>query len=82
MILFHQLDVVETQCLGSGRVLGRHNYRAPGSSLVQDVKQAVKAVDVVYDTVGGLDLARNSLKLLKFGGRCGVVSIPCDIVVR
>ena len=73
MTFLHQLDVVETQCLGAGRVLGRHNYRAPGSSLVQDVKQAVKAVDVVYDTVGGLDLARNSLKLLKFGGRCGTV---------
>jgi len=64
----HKLDVVEAQCLGAGKVVGRHNYRAEGSSLVADVKNAVKSVDLVYDTVGGLDLARNSLKVLKFGG--------------
>ena len=63
-----KLDVVEAQCLGTGRVVGRHNYRAEGANLVADVKNAVKSVDLVYDTVGGLDLARNSLKVLKFGG--------------
>ena len=63
-----KLDVVEAQCLGTGRVIGRHNYRAEGANLVADVKNAVKSVDLVYDTVGGLDLARNSLKVLKFGG--------------
>ena len=63
-----KLDVVERQCLGTGKVIGRHNYRAEGANLVGDVKNAVKAVDLVYDTVGGLELARNSLKVLKFGG--------------
>ena len=64
----YKLDVVEAQCLGPGKVVGRHNYMAEGSNLVADVKNAVKSVDLVYDTVGGLQLARNSLKVLKFGG--------------
>merc|ERR1719445_2754833 len=64
----YKLDVVESQCLGPGKVVGRHNYSLEGSNLVADVKNAVKSVDLVYDTVGGLQLARNSLKVLKFGG--------------
>jgi len=67
-----KLDVVEKQCLGRGQVIGRHNYNSD-SSLVKDVKSAVKAVDLVYDTVGGLELGRNSLKVLKFGGRYCIV---------
>jgi len=67
-----KLDVVEKQCLGTGQVIGRHNYNSD-SSLVKDVKSAVKAVDLVYDTVGGLELGRNSLKVLKFGGRYCIV---------
>jgi len=68
-----KLDVVAKQCLGEGRVIGRHNYRNESASLVKDVKNATKSVEVVYDTVGGLDLARNSLKVLKFGGRYCIV---------
>ena len=68
-----KLDVVQTQCWGDGKVIGRHNYRNESSSLVKDVKNATKSVDVVYDTVGGLDLARNSLKVMKFGGRYCIV---------
>ena len=68
-----KLDVVTQQCLGEGRVVGRHNYREEGANMVADIKNAVKAVDVVYDTVGGLALARNSLKVLKFGGRYCIV---------
>jgi len=67
-----KLDVVEKQCLGEGKVIGRHNYNSD-SNLVKDVKDAVKAVDVVYDTVGGLELGKNSLRVLKFGGRYCIV---------
>ena len=35
-----KLDVVESQCLGEGRVLGRHNYRSDGANLVADVKES------------------------------------------
>jgi len=68
----HKLDVVEKQCLGEGKVIGRHNYNSE-SSLVKDVKEVVKAVDVVYDTVGGLELGKNSLRVMKFGGRYCIV---------
>ena len=67
-----KLDVVEKQCLGKGKVIGRHNYNSD-SNLVKDVKSAVKAVDIVYDTVGGLELGKNSLRVLKFGGRYCIV---------
>jgi len=67
-----KLDVVEKQCLGEGKVIGRHNYNSE-SSLVKDVKAVVKGVDLVYDTVGGLELGKNSLKVLKFGGRYCIV---------
>ena len=61
-----KLDTVEqVGARGEGRVLGRHNYRLEGANMVQDIKNAVKAVDVVYDTVGGLQLARNSLKVIE-----------------
>jgi len=68
----YKLDVVEKQCLGEGKVIGRHNYNSE-SSLVKDVKEVVKAVDVVYDTVGGLELGKNSLRVMKFGGRYCIV---------
>jgi len=68
----HKLDVVEKQCLGVGKVIGRHNYNSE-ASLVKDVKAVVKGVDLVYDTVGGLELGKNSLKVLKFGGRYCIV---------
>jgi len=67
-----KLDVVEKQCLGKGEVIGRHNYNSD-SNLVKDVKSVAKNVDVVYDTVGGLELGKNSLKVLKFGGRYCIV---------
>jgi len=68
----HKLNVVEKQCLGEGKIIGRHNYNSE-SSLVKDVKEVVKAVDVVYDTVGGLELGKNSLRVMKFGGRYCIV---------
>ena len=68
-----KLDVVEQQTRGPGRVIGRHNYNSAGANLVGDVKAAVKSVDLVYDTVGGLELGKNSLRVLKFNGRYCIV---------
>jgi len=67
-----KLEVVRDQALGEGRVVAVHNYNS-GSSLTQAVKAVTKGVDLVYDTVGGIQLGRDSLKCLKFGGRYCVV---------
>lgn len=70
-----KLEVVRQQALGQGRVLAAHNYRtATQGDLARMVKGlGGRGVDLVYDTVGGLQLGRESLKCLKFGGRYCIV---------
>ncbi|XP_023340645.1 quinone oxidoreductase [Eurytemora carolleeae] len=68
-----KLDLVEQQCYGTGRVVGKFNYNEE-IRLDKYIKSlGFKGVDLVYDTVGGTQLARDSLKSIRFGGRYCVI---------
>jgi len=68
-----KLNLVEQQCLGTGKVVGKFNYRGEQrlSSYVKSL--GIKGVDLVFDTVGGTELSRESLRVMKFGGRYCVI---------
>merc|ERR1712158_154529 len=68
-----KLEVVKQQTLGKGRVIATHNYNSDGKLTAAVKGVAKKGVQLVYDTVGGVELGRNSLKCLQFGGRYCVV---------
>jgi len=68
-----KLEVVKQQALGKGRVIATHNYNSDEKLTAAVKTVAKKGVQLVYDTVGGIELGRNSLKCLQFGGRYCVV---------
>jgi len=70
-----KLELAAAQCAGEGKVLGKYNYRNEGGvRLAKYIKTlGIKGVDLVFDTVGGTELARESLKALRFGGRFCII---------
>jgi len=65
----------EFKVYGCFQVLGKYNYRNEGGvRLAKYIKTlGIKGVDLVFDTVGGTELARESLKAIRFGGRFCII---------
>merc|ERR1711915_545055 len=56
-----------------GKVVGKFNYNSDQKLSAYVKSLGVKGVDLVFDTVGGMEIARESLKVIKFGGRYCVI---------